>query len=154
MLRPINLTLVSVLLFGVLGISAVADEKDDQQVVGALWTFSMTSRTEGSLPLYGMCRAAGRKLYQESKPDNSRSGKPPVPALDDIDKVIGETTMSKRKVVRLRIDDLQATDTKRQSHSGMQGRLELQYQNDDEWFGRFTDSAGVGWEFRCRRYRG
>ncbi len=129
------------LLVGPAGVLA----DDDDQVDGALWQFVMTPVKKGPnspLPLRGVFRVKGKELFQ-------RTGRG-----KEFDKLIGVKTDFKKKTTYLRIDDLQAIEKEtKKSHTGIKGKLVLSFDDLGEWSGRFVDSDGRQWEFKCKRFQ-
>ena len=116
---------------------------DEDMVDGALWQFGMTP-VKGSQPaLRGVFRVNGKQLYQKSRRDSK-----------EYDKLIGEKTDFKRKTTYLRIDDMRANEKEtRKPHTGIKGKLTLTFDELGEWSGRFVDSEGRHWEFKCKRFQ-
>jgi hypothetical protein len=117
--------------------SVSADDKD--QFEGALWRFTMTPKTRGLEPLKGQYRVSDRVFYQCSKPKTR-----------EFDKVVGKNHPAGRKT-RSEFHDLRAFAEDRQLHRGIKGTANLEMEEFGEWSGRFIDSEGRHWDFRCSR---
>jgi hypothetical protein len=118
---------------------------DDDKVDGALWQFGMSPVKKGPrspAPMRGVFRVKGKELFQRSE-----RGK-------EFDKLIGVKTGFKKRVTFLRIDDLRAVEKDtRTAHTGIKGKLTLEFDDLGEWSGRFVDSEGLQWDFKCKRFQ-
>ena len=117
--------------------SVSADDKD--QFEGALWRFTLTPKTRGLEPLKGHYRVSDHVFYQTTKPKTR-----------DFDKVVGKNHPAGRKT-RSEFHDLRAFAEDRQLHRGIKGTAHLEMEEFGEWSGRFVDSEGRHWAFRCSR---
>jgi hypothetical protein len=139
------LIVIPLLLLGGNGpVVGLAD--DDDKVDGALWQFGMTPVKKGPNsppPMRGVFRVKGKELYQRSSRDSK-----------EYDKLIGVKTDFKRKTTYLRIDDMRANEKEtKKPHTGIKGKLVLEFDELGEWSGRFVDSDGRHWEFNCKRFQ-
>jgi hypothetical protein len=116
-----------------------AHAQDGDKFEGAVWTFVMTPKGRGPGPLNAAFRVSGNVLYQRSKPRG------------DFDKVIGKNHPRGKKQTRIEIDDLRAHDRNRGVHAGLKGTALLTADRRGEWSGRFLDSEGRHWDFKCSR---
>ncbi len=140
----LSLIVIPMLLLGGTG-PAVLLADDDDKVDGALWRFGMTPVKKGPNsppPMRGVFRVKGRELFQRGD-----RGK-------EFDQLIGVKTGFKEKTTFLRIDDLRAIErgTKKE-RTGIKGKLTLKFDELGEWSGRFVDSEGSQWEFKCLRFQ-
>ena len=117
--------------------SVSADDQD--QFEGALWRFTMTPKTRGLEPLKGQYRVSDHVFYQTTKPKTR-----------DFDKVVGKNHPAGRKT-KSEFHDLRAFTEDRQLHRGIKGTANLEMEEFGEWSGRFIDSEGRHWDFRCSR---
>lgn len=116
---------------------------EEDLVDGALWQFGMTPVKSGPPPMRGVFRVNGKQLFQKSSRDSK-----------DYDKLIGEKTGFAKKTTYLRIDDMRAVEKEsRKHHTGIKGKLTVEFDELGEWSGRFVDSDGKHWEFKCKRFQ-
>lgn len=145
-MRPVGYSMFSLLgaallIASTLGSPAV--HADEDMVDGALWQFGMTPVQGGQPPLRGVFRVNGKQLYQRSSRDTK-----------EYDKLIGEKVDFKRKITYLRIDDMRANEKEtRKPRTGIKGKLTLKFDEFGEWSGRFVDSEGRHWDFKCKRFQ-
>ena len=139
----LSLIAISLLLLG--GTSPVAIHADDDMVDGALWRFGMTPVKKGPNsppPMRGVFRVKGKELFQRGD-----RGK-------EFDQLIGVKTDFKKRTTFLRIDDLRAIENgTKKVRTGINGKLTLTFDDLGEWSGRFIDSDGMHWEFKCKRFQ-
>ena len=115
---------------------------------GALWTFQMTPHDRNIGTRSGMFRVNGVDLYQRS--DMTKPG---------FDRKVGQKTHikaqrnKKGKIVGKERTTVQFTDLQSDGRkfTGMSGTLEVTKSKPGEWAGRFVDSNGLHWDFKCSR---
>ena len=119
--------------------SVSADEQD--QFEGAIWRFTMTPKVRGLETLKGQYRVSDHVFYQNTKPKTR-----------EFDKAVGKNHPSGRKTESV-FTDLRAFSKDRKLHGGIRGTAHLEMLEFGEWSGRFIDSEGRHWDFRCSRVR-
>lgn len=115
---------------------------------GALWTFQMTPHDKNMGTRSGMFRVNGVDLYQRF--DMTKPG---------FDRKVGQKTHikaqrnKKGKIVGKERTTIQFTDLQSDGRkfTGMSGTLEVTKSKAGEWSGRFVDSNGLHWDFKCAR---
>lgn len=115
---------------------------------GALWTFQMIPHDKKLEKRSGMFRVNGLDLYQRS--DMNKPG---------FDRKVGQKVHHKAqrnkqgKIVGKERTTIQFTDLQSdgRKYTGMNGTVEIIKSKPGEWSGRFVDSNGLHWDFKCSR---
>lgn len=112
---------------------------DGGQFDGAVWNFSLRPKSPGSPNLRGRFRVSDHVLYQKASPEDA-----------DFTVQIGKNH-PRGKRARVELTNFRAFGPGRELHSGMSGMAMISMDRGGEWSGRFIDSSGKHWDFKCTR---
>lgn len=114
---------------------------------GAVWRFHISPKGSRREPVTGLFRVADHELFQkESRDDESK------------ERLVGRNHPDGRKTrmvfKELLVFEKGKTDSDRpRPRDRVSGTALLRMDEPGEWSGRFIDSEGLHWDFRCSRIR-
>ena len=121
---------------------ATGTQKGDQ-FEGAVWRFRITPKSPRSEERHGAFRVSNDQIFQKE-----------TPADKDFRKQVG-TNHPKGEKTRMKVTDFRTFVKSENGGAGSQNRMSgtvlLSMNKFGEWSGRFIDSEGHHWEFKCSR---
>lgn len=116
---------------------------------GAVWRFSMTPKAKTDEPMRGLFRVADSEIFIKEKAKDKKFSK-------HVGKAVFNSKTSATKIVFEEMRVFHRGEEKgkeAREFDPISGTASVKMDEKGEWSGRFTDSAGHNWEFRCTRVK-